>query len=46
MKEKLQERRFLHSLNVADAAVKLAERYGEDTERAYICGLLHDIEKN
>ena len=46
MKEKLQERRFLHSLNVADAAVKLAEKYGEDTERAYICGLLHDIEKN
>lgn len=46
MKEKLKEKRYNHSLNVADAAVKLAERYGEDTERAYICGLLHDIEKN
>ena len=46
MKEKLKEKRFIHSLNVADAAKKLAERYGADTEKAYICGLLHDIEKN
>ncbi len=46
MKSKLQEKRFLHSLNVAKAAKELAERYGEDVERAYICGLLHDIEKN
>jgi len=46
MREKLQEKRFNHSLNVAEAARALAERYDEDEERAYICGLLHDIEKN
>lgn len=46
MSEKLQEKRFKHSMNVAEAAKALAERYGEDTERAYVCGLLHDIEKN
>lgn len=46
MSEKLQEKRFNHSLNVAKAAKALAERYGEDVERAYVCGLLHDIEKN
>ncbi len=46
MKEKLKEKRFIHSLNVADAAKRLSERYGADTEKAYICGLLHDIEKN
>lgn len=45
IKEKLQERRFTHSLNVADSAVELAEKYGGDPERAYVCGLLHDIEK-
>ncbi len=46
MQEKLQKKRFNHSLNVADAAMKLAKRYNADTEKAYICGLLHDIEKN
>ena len=46
MRTKLQEKRFNHSLNVAEAAKQLAERYGENVERAYICGLLHDIEKN
>lgn len=46
LKAKLQEKRFKHSLNVADAALELAKRYGEDEERAYICGLLHDVEKN
>jgi len=46
MKSKLQGRRFIHSLNVAAAAKKLAKRYGADVEKAYICGLLHDIMKN
>lgn len=46
LRSRLKTARFEHSLNVADAALKLAEIYGVDTEKAYICGLLHDIEKN
>lgn len=46
LKVKLLEKRFNHSLGVAKAAKALAERYGEDVEKAYVCGLLHDIEKN
>lgn len=44
--QKLNEYRFRHSLNVADAAVRLAEQNGANTDKAYLCGLLHDIEKN
>ena len=32
-----------HSLNVADECRKLAEKYGEDPDKAYFAGLLHDI---
>lgn len=42
----LTPKRFAHSLNVADQAVFLAKRYGEDEEKAYIAGVLHDICKN
>ena len=46
LKEKLVEKRYIHSLNVADSARELAERYGYDTEKAYFAGLVHDIMKN
>ncbi len=46
IKGKLIEDRFVHSLNVADSAKLLAEKYGEDTEKAYTAGLLHDVMKN
>ena len=46
LKERLDEYRFIHSLNVAKSAVSLAERYGADKEKAYIAGLLHDVTKN
>ncbi len=46
IKEKLIEDRFVHSLNVADSAQYLAEKYGADTEKAYTAGLLHDVMKN
>lgn len=46
LEKKLKPERFQHSLNVADSAVMLAELNGGDTEKAYICGLLHDVEKN
>ena len=46
LKERLKETRFQHSLNVADAAVMLAKKFGADEDKAYLAGLLHDITKN
>lgn len=43
LKKRLSKKRFIHSLNVADEAYKLAEAYGEDPHKAYLAGLLHDI---
>lgn len=41
---RLSKKRFQHSLNVAEEAGKLAEKFGyPDTEKAYLAGLLHDI---
>ena len=41
---RLSKKRFQHSLNVAEEARKLAEKYDyPDNEKAYITGLLHDI---
>lgn len=46
LKERLNEKRYYHSLCVADEAYRLAQKYGADTEKAYLSGLLHDITKN
>lgn len=46
LQKKLNPHRYQHSLNVADMARELALRNGEDPDKAYLCGLLHDIEKN
>ena len=46
IEKRLSEARFIHSLNVADEARKLAERYGADPEKAYTAGLVHDIMKD
>ena len=46
LKQRLDEYRLNHSLCVADEAKRLAEKYGADTEKAYLAGLLHDITKN
>lgn len=43
LKERLSKKRFNHSVNVAEESRFLAELYGEDTEKAYFAGLLHDI---
>ncbi len=43
LKSKLTAKRYTHSLNVADECRKLAEKYGEDPDKAYFAGLLHDI---
>lgn len=41
----LNDKRFYHSLCVAEEAVKLAKKYGADEEKAYTAGILHDITK-
>jgi predicted HD superfamily hydrolase involved in NAD metabolism len=46
IKSKLTEKRYLHSLAVADEAEKLAVKYGCDRAKAYTAGLLHDIMKD
>lgn len=43
IRKRMGDKRYNHSLNVADSAVKLAEKYGADKEKAYLAGLLHDI---
>lgn len=42
-KEKLPEKRYNHSLRVAETAIKLAEIYDGDTSKAELAGVLHDF---
>lgn len=46
LKSRLNEKRYYHSLCVADEAKRLAIKYGADEEKAFLAGLLHDITKN
>lgn len=43
LRENLSQKRYTHSLNVAEECRKLALKYGEDPDKAYFAGLLHDI---
>ncbi len=43
LKEQLSSKRYSHSVNVAEECRKLAKQYGEDPEKAYFAGLLHDV---
>lgn len=43
LRNNLSEKRFRHSLNVAEAARRLAEINGADPDKSYLSGLLHDI---
>ena len=45
LKNNLSKKRYNHSVNVANAAVKLAGRYDCDKDKAYVAGLLHDVAK-
>jgi len=45
IRKRLSDYRFEHSMNVAKAAVYLAEKYGADKGSALAAGLLHDIMK-
>lgn len=43
--DSLSEYRRVHSLNVSKEAVRYAEKYGGDVEKARLAGLLHDVTK-
>ncbi len=45
IKEKLPEKRYLHTLGVVETAVKLADHYQEDKEKAELAAILHDYAK-
>ena len=45
LKENLSKKRYNHSVNVANSAADLAKKYGEDVDKCYVAGLLHDIAK-
>lgn len=43
VKNKLSNKRYEHSVNVAKLAFDIAKVYGQNTQQAYLAGLLHDI---
>ncbi len=45
LKETLSEKRYAHTLGVADTSEKLAIAYDFDQKKAYLAGLLHDCGK-
>lgn len=45
LKERLSEKRYIHSLGVMERAEQLAKIYGADIEQAKLVGLTHDIAK-
>ena len=46
LKDNLSEKRYFHSLGVADTALKLAKMFNLDEQKAYLAGLVHDCAKN
>ncbi len=46
LKDMLSEKRYAHSLSVADTAAKLAVINDADIEKAYLAGLMHDYAKD
>lgn len=45
VKENLSEKRWNHTKNVKNMAVKLAEKWGADPEKAALAAILHDAAK-
>ena len=45
LKPRMGKKRFLHSVNVAYEARKLAKKYGVDEDKAFVAGYLHDCAK-
>lgn len=45
LKSNLDDERYRHTLGVASCAEELALKYGVDSKKAYLAGLLHDCAK-
>ncbi len=45
IKQRLSEKRFNHSIGVAETAKAYAEMLGVDPQKAYLAGLVHDVAK-
>ncbi|MCA0753663.1 bis(5'-nucleosyl)-tetraphosphatase (symmetrical) YqeK [Paenibacillus sp. N4] len=45
VKAEMPERRWLHTQGVMETSVQLAQRFGEDPERAELAAILHDVAK-
>jgi predicted HD superfamily hydrolase involved in NAD metabolism len=45
IKEKLPDKRYVHTLGVVETAIKLADHYHEDSEKAELAAILHDYAK-
>ena len=45
LKNNLTEKRFAHTMGVAETAQSLAEVWGADSSRAFLAGLVHDCAK-
>lgn len=45
LKVNLNEKRYMHSIGTAECARELAKKFGENEEKAYVAGLLHDCAK-
>jgi predicted HD superfamily hydrolase involved in NAD metabolism len=46
LEKKLSHKRYMHSVNVMNSSVQLAQKYGEDLEKAALAGLLHDCARD
>lgn len=42
VRAQMHEKRYLHTVGVAESASKLAERYGADPDKAELAGYVHD----
>ena len=45
LKNNLDNKRFEHSIGTAECAKELAQMFGQNIEKAYVAGLLHDCAK-
>jgi len=45
VRQQMPERRWTHTLGVMETAVRLANRYGADPDKAHLAALLHDLAK-
>ncbi|WP_413362822.1 bis(5'-nucleosyl)-tetraphosphatase (symmetrical) YqeK [Lysinibacillus sp. 3P01SB] len=45
IRPRMPEKRYIHTIGVMETAIFLAKKYGEDTKKAEIAAILHDLAK-